>query len=297
VHSSRARRWAAAGVLVVLALAGAAAAYAISHSGGTAAGPPVPAGSRHTHVPRSTAPRTTAPPTTGSVTVSVDSGASSSTAPPPPPPRPRLPRPHIVWKPIPLPARRLAETAAYAERHYGVDTWHIRGPRVIVEHYTASTTMISAWSTFAQDVPDSELHELPGTCAHFIVDRDGTIYQLVPLDVICRHTVGLNLVALGIEHVGMSDSEVLDDPAQMRASLHLTAWLMARYHIPLGDVIGHAESLTSPYHHELYAPWRCQTHADWQPADMDVYRHRLRALLHRYRIPVGKPVPRVSPGC
>jgi beta-N-acetylhexosaminidase len=202
-----------------------------------------------------------------------------------------------VWKPIPFSAQRLAETAAYAERHYGVDTWHIRGPHVIVEHYTVSTTMISAWSTFAQDVPDSELHELPGTCAHFIVDRDGTIYQLVPLDVICRHTVGLNLVALGIEHVGMSDSEVLDDPAQMRASLHLTAWLMARYHIPLGDVIGHAESLTSPYHHELYAPWRCQTHADWQPADMGVYRHRLRALLHRYHIPVGKPVPRVSPGC
>ncbi len=58
----------------------------------------------------------------------------------------------------------------------------------------------------------------------------------------------------------------------MRASLHLTAWLMQRYHIPLGDVIGHAESLTSPYHHELDPAWRCQTHADWQPADMDVYR-------------------------
>ena len=139
---------------------------------------------------------------------------------------------------------------------------------MIVEHYTESTTMLSAWSLFAQDVPDSELHELPGTCAHFIVDRDGTIYQLVPLDVICRHTVGLNATALGIEHVGMSDAEILADPAQMRASLHLTAWLMQRYHIAVGDVIGHAESLTSPYHHELDPAWRCQTHADWQPADM-----------------------------
>jgi N-acetylmuramoyl-L-alanine amidase len=276
---------------VVLALAGAAAAYAISRSGATAAGPPVSAGSRHTHPPRSTAP-----PATASVTVPAGSQTSSAPAAPTPPP-PRLPRPHIVWKPIPFGAGRLAETAAYAERHYGVDTWHIRGPHVIVEHYTASTTMTSAWSTFAQDVPDSELHELPGTCAHFIVDRDGTIYQLVPLDIICRHTVGLNLTALGIEHVGMSDTEVLDDPAQMRASLHLTAWLMQRYHIPLGDVIGHSESLTSPYHHELYAPWRCQTHADWQPADMAVYRARLRTLLHRYRIPVGRPVPRVSSGC
>jgi N-acetylmuramoyl-L-alanine amidase len=296
VHSPRARRWGAAAILVVLALAGAAAAYAISRSGGTAAGPPVSAGSRHTHAPRTTAPGSTAP--TPSVTVTVESDTSATTAPePPPPPKPHLPRPHIVWKPIPFSARRLAETASYAKRHYGVDTAHIRGPHVIVEHYTVSTTMISAWSTFAQDVPDSELHELPGTCAHFIVDRDGTIYQLVPLDVICRHTVGLNLVALGIEHVGMFDAQVLDDPAQMRASLHLTAWLMQRYHIPLGDVIGHAESLTSPYHHELYGPWRCQTHADWQPADMGVYRHRLRALLHRYQIPIGKPVSRVSSGC
>jgi N-acetylmuramoyl-L-alanine amidase len=292
VDSSRARRWAAGAILVVLALAGAAAAYAISRSGGTAAAPPVSAGSRHTHAPRSTAP-----PATASVTVSVESSTTASTTTPPPPPAPHLARPRIVWKPIPFGVQRLAETAAYAQRHYGVDTWHIRGPHVIVEHYTVSTTMTSAWSTFAQDVPDSELHELPGTCAHFIVDRDGTIYQLVPLDVICRHTVGLNLVALGIEHVGMSDAEVLDDPAQMRASLHLTAWLMQRYHIPLGDVIGHSESLTSPYHHELYGPWRCQTHSDWQPADMAVYRARLRALLHRYHIPVGRPVRRVSSGC
>jgi len=287
VTSSRARRWAAGAILVALALAGAAAAYAVSRSGDSAAGPPVHARSRHTHTSPSTGLSST-PPASASIVI-------QTTTPPPPPPR--LARPDIVWKPIPFSTQRLAETAAYAKRHYGVDTWHIRGPHVIVEHYTESTTMLSAWSTFAQDVPDSELHELPGTCAHFIVDRDGTIYQLVPLDVICRHTVGLNLVALGIEHVGMSDAEILDDPAQLKASLHLTAWLMQRYHIPLGDVIGHAESLTSPWHHELYPSWRCQTHSDWQPADMAVYRARLRALLRRYRIPAGPPVARVSSGC
>jgi hypothetical protein len=289
VTSSRARRWGAGAILVALALAGAAAAYAVSRSGDSGATPPVHARSRHTHTAPSTGLSST-PPASGSIYV-------QTTTPPPPPPRPRLTRPHIVWKPIPFSAQRLAETAAYAKRHYGVDTWHIRGPHVIVEHYTESTTMMSAWSTFALDVPDSELHELPGTCAHFIVDRDGTFYQLVPLDVICRHTVGLNLVSLGIEHVGMSDAEILDDPAQMQASLHLTAWLMQRYHIPLRDVIGHAESLTSPWHHELYPSWRCQTHSDWQPADMAVYRARLKAFLRRYRIPLGPPVHRVSSGC
>jgi N-acetylmuramoyl-L-alanine amidase len=188
------------------------------------------------------------------------------------------PRPHIVWKPIPFGPKRLAETAAYARRHYGLDSYVLR-PRAIVEHLTATGSFASVYATFSSDVPDPELHQLPGTCAHFIIDRDGTIYQLVRLSVMCRHTVGLNDVAIGIEHVGTSDGEILDDAAQMRASLELTAWLMQRYRIALRNVIGHNESLTSPYHRELYAPWRTQTHGDWRHADMNVYRARLRLVL------------------
>ena len=191
-----------------------------------------------------------------------------------------LVKPHIVWKPIPFGAKRKAETAQYSERHYGIDSYVLH-PKVIVEHYTASTTFASAYNTFAADVPDAELHQLPGTCAHFVIDRDGTIYQLVPLTIMCRHTVGLNYVAIGIEHVGTSDAEILNDAAQMRSSLALTAWLMQRYRIVLKNVIGHNESLTSPYHKELYAPWRTQTHGDWRQADMNVYRARLRVLLNR----------------
>ena len=187
-------------------------------------------------------------------------------------------KPHIVWKPIPFGAKRKAETARYAERHYGIHSYVLH-PKVIVEHVTATATFSSAYNTFAADVPDAELHSLPGTCAHFIVDRDGTIYQLVPLDIMCRHTVGLNYVAIGIEHVGLSDAQVLGDAAQMRASLALTAWLMSRYRIARANVIGHNESLSSPFRKELYAPWRRQTHADWRRSDMNVYRTRLAALL------------------
>jgi N-acetylmuramoyl-L-alanine amidase len=191
------------------------------------------------------------------------------------------PKPHIVQRVIPFGPKRRAETAAYAERHYGLDTWRLEHPHVIVEHYTASTTASSAINTFTNDVPDSELHELPGTCAHFLIDTDGTIYQLVPLTTICRHTVGLNWTAIGIEHVGTSDAEILSNPRQLAASLALTLWLTQRFGIAERNVIGHAESLTSPYHRERYAPWRCQTHADWQHADMQVYRARLAALARR----------------
>jgi N-acetylmuramoyl-L-alanine amidase len=184
---------------------------------------------------------------------------------------------------------------AYAERHYGSNRWTLE-PRVIVEHYTGGS-FSSAWSTFAADVADSELHELPGTCAHYIIDSDGTIYQLVSVKVMCRHTVGLNHVAIGIEHVGYSDEDILGNPRQLGASLRLTLSLMDRYRINLGDVIGHNESLTSRFHKELYASWRCQTHGDWTHADMQTYRSRLRSLARRYRVSTGAAVRMVRPPC
>jgi N-acetylmuramoyl-L-alanine amidase len=208
-----------------------------------------------------------------------------------------VPKPRIVWKPIPFGAARRAEMAAYAKQHYGIDTWRIQGPHVIVEHYTASDSFSSAWNTFAANAPDGELGGLPGDCAHFIIDTDGTIYQLVPLNTMCRHTVGLNWTAIGIEDVGTSDQQILDNPKQLDASLRLTLWLMARFHIQLRNVIGHNESLTSPYHRELDPAWRCQTHGDWVKADMDVYRADLRRLAKRYGVPVGPAARPVESHC
>jgi N-acetylmuramoyl-L-alanine amidase len=208
-----------------------------------------------------------------------------------------VPRPHIVWKPIPFGPKRKAEMAAYARRHYGINSWRLQQPHVIVEHYTASSSFSSAYYTFANDSPDSELHELPGTCAHFIVDTDGTIYQLVSLGTMCRHTVGLNYTAIGIEIVGTSDAQILGNPRQLKASLALTLWLSQQFQIKLQNVIGHSESLSSPYHHELYSAWRCQTHGDWRRSDMIVYRNDLKALAGKYGIALGAQ-PKVRPtGC
>jgi N-acetylmuramoyl-L-alanine amidase len=197
-----------------------------------------------------------------------------------------VPAPRIVWKPIPYLHRRRQEMAAYDERHYGLHTWRLQDPKVIVEHYTAAPTFTSTYSYFSTDTADPELHELPGVCAHFVIDTDGTIYQLVHLDTQCRHTVGLNYTAIGIEHVGESDAEILSNPRQLNASLALTLWLMARYHIKLGNVIGHNESLTSPFHHELVPSLRCQTHGDWTRSDMNVYRRQLAKLARTHGLVV-----------
>ncbi len=185
------------------------------------------------------------------------------------------PRPPIAWRPIPFTAQRRRETRAYAQRHYGLNTYRLLHPRVIVEHYTENDSVSATFNTFAPDVPDIELHELPGLCAHFVVARNGTVFQLVPLGLMCRHTVGLNYTAIGIEHVGFSEREILGDARQLQASLRLTAWLRCRYGIAVRNVIGHAESLSSPYHRERVARLRTQTHGDWTRPNMQVYRRDL----------------------
>ena len=187
-------------------------------------------------------------------------------------------RPPIVQRPIPFGAARKRETAAYARRHYGLSTFRLRDPHVIVEHVTVTSSIAATYNTFAPDRPDVELHELPGVCSHFVVDRDGTIYQLVSLEIMCRHTVGLNYTAIGIEHAGFKDGDVLGNRRELAASLRLTAWLKCRYGIRLSNVIGHNESLSSPYHRERVARLRNQTHADMQHASMQAYRRKLRAL-------------------
>jgi beta-N-acetylhexosaminidase len=211
------------------------------------------------------------------------------------PPDPGDVRPEIVWKKIPFGTARKRQTAAYSSRHYGERTYRLTDPRAIVEHYTAGTSFDSAWNHFAAN--GSHLGERPGVCAHFLIDTDGTIFQLVNLAIRCRHAIGMNWTAIGIEHVGTSARGILDNRAMMRASLRLTAWLMLRYDIDLGNVIGHAEILQSPYHRELYDDWRCSTHADWNRAEMRIYRRRLAETAERLGVPRGAGPRWVDAGC
>jgi hypothetical protein len=190
----------------------------------------------------------------------------------------RAPRPRIVRRLIPFSPKRKRQMAAYSARHYGERTWRLKRPRVIVEHWAESGSAAAVFNTFAPDHPDPELGELPNVCAHFVISGSGRIFQLVPLTIRCRHTVGLNWTAIGIEHTGFSDAEVLGDRRQMRASLRLTRYLRCRFEIELRNVIGHNESLSSPYHRERVRRLRDQTHGDWRHRSMQTYRRRLRHL-------------------
>ena len=188
------------------------------------------------------------------------------------------PRPAIVQKPIHLSAERLQQMAAYSKRHYGDDST-VLDPKVIVLHYTAGSTMRSAWNTFESNQPN--VGELPGTVTHFIIDKDGTIYQLLPLDVRGRHTIGLNHVALGIEFVeegSGGDAAAVDHifgrRRQIDAGVDLVRWLQYRFDIPSRDVVGHGAADKSRYFKDLEG-WT-NDHGDWGPAQVRRFHERLR---------------------
>jgi hypothetical protein len=187
-------------------------------------------------------------------------------------------RPAIAKWLIPFGPKRKREMAAYSVRHYGERSWRLVRPRVIVEHMAVTGSAAAVRNTFAPDRPDPELGELPNVCSHFVVGSSGRIFSLVNLRTRCRHTVGLNWTAIGIEHVGYADADALGNRREMRGSLRLTQWLRCKFGIPVKNVIGHNESLASPYHRELVPSLRDQTHGDWRHSSMRVYRKRLRAL-------------------
>jgi len=186
-------------------------------------------------------------------------------------------KPKIHRMLIPFPIKRKHQMSRYSKRHYGKRGWRLEDPKTIVEHYSVTGSVRAIYNTFAPDHPDLEFGELPNVCSHFAVSPTGHIYQFVPLGTRCRHTVGLNDVAIGIEHVGYSDRDVMGNRLERKASIKLTWWLRCRFDIPIKYVIGHNESLDSPFHHELVPSLKFQTHGDMRHATMVKYRKALRA--------------------
>jgi len=165
------------------------------------------------------------------------------------------PRPHIVKDYINFDAQRQAEMGAYSLAHYGSSDVHL-DPKVIVVHYTCGSDYSSAHQTFESDAPNMGVK--PGVVSQFVIDKDGTIYQQIPLQYEGRHTVGLNYVAYGIECVqecNGSDarvvSEILHRKSQEKSLVALVRWLMYRDHIQLSNVIGHGMANDSPYYRDL----------------------------------------------
>jgi N-acetyl-anhydromuramyl-L-alanine amidase AmpD len=190
----------------------------------------------------------------------------------------RAPKPAITPDPISFGDKRKRQMARYSDRHYGDREWRLSDPQVIVLHFTASDSYSSVWNTFEANTPS--LGESPGTCAHYVIEQDGTIDELVGLRIRCRHTIGLNHTSVGIEMVQAAgpsshwaDQQILERRKQVGAALRLVRWLQDRYAIPNNEVIGHSMANEDRYFKDLQG-W-VNDHTDWLKRDVKEFRDRL----------------------
>jgi N-acetylmuramoyl-L-alanine amidase len=195
------------------------------------------------------------------------------------------PRPDITVKYVPFGAQRKAQTAAYNKRHYHQDTWKLTNPKLVVLHHTSGADWQSAWNTFANNTAYTSIPghpEKPGVAAHFIVDKDGTIYQCLPLTVRGRHAIGTNWTAIGIEFVQEDisgkdghylDRLILNRKKQITAGVRLVRYLQDRFGIRTGDVVGHATANKSRYFKE-YTGIR-NAAGDWFAPEVKAFHAKL----------------------
>lgn len=115
----------------------------------------------------------------------------------------------------------------YTLKHYGKICREII-PQAVVVHWTAFGTLESVWKYFdAEEMPDDEGRL--NVASQFIVDRDGTIWRLMPENKLARHAIGYNHCAIGIENVGGYGGREDLTEAQLAANVRLIRWLHEKY--------------------------------------------------------------------
>lgn len=176
---------------------------------------------------------------------------------------PRAAQIRIVQRPIPFTALRTRLTLQYIRTHYDPKATDISfTPRMIVAHWTNTNNLAATLKMFEPELLSSSRTDIRrggplNVSAQFVVDRDGTIYQLMPETLMARHTIGLNLAAIGIENVGGTPGFPLDE-AQVKADAALVRYLVTK-HPTITHLIGHLEYL------------RFRGTALWQERDPNYY--------------------------
>ena len=146
--------------------------------------------------------------------------------------------PNIVEKFLPWSENREILTREYAELHYDMSITNIE-PQAVVIHWTAGNTWQSAYNIFYDEISNDPLDEgAVNVSSQFIVDRDGTIYQLMPDNKLARHAIGYNWCAIGIENVGGVNGVENLTYEQLKANIELIRYLRNKY-LAIKYIFGH----------------------------------------------------------
>ena len=149
----------------------------------------------------------------------------------------------VINKPINYSEERIRLSLEYLKEHHGLtQKTPTIAPKMIVLHYTAGGTVESNHQYFNKNHLESARNTLKkqstlNVSSQYIVDRDGTIYQLMEPNMFARHTIGLNYCAIGIENVGSKNQPLTEK--QVAANAQLVRYLTQKYKIEY--LIGHSE--------------------------------------------------------
>lgn len=149
----------------------------------------------------------------------------------------------IIDKPIIYDSTRFKLSLQYLkERHGIIKTEPKIDPIMIVLHWTEAKTISSTFNTFNHPNLNGDRKAIAGASnlnvsSQFLIDRDGSIYRLMPENNFARHVIGLNYCAIGVENVGGNNFPLTD--AQLLANEELVRYLANKYSIKY--LIGHYE--------------------------------------------------------
>lgn len=153
---------------------------------------------------------------------------------------------HVEQTPIDFSQKRIELTKKYIKTHYDLDVKDIKIiPKIILIHHTAIDSYEDSLKRFINDTLPSDRPEIQSAGAlnvstHFMVERDGTIHQLMPLDFMARHVIGLNYNSIGIENVGGENSADNLTKEQLKANIYLVNYLKQKFDT-IEYVVGHYE--------------------------------------------------------
>lgn len=151
----------------------------------------------------------------------------------------------VIEKPIIFDQERIDLSIAYLkDRHGLIQEKPSIKPMMVVLHWTEIPTVAGTFNTFNTSRLPASRKGIASASAlnvssQYVVDRDGTIYRLMPDTTFARHVIGLNYCAIGVENIG-GDKFPLTD-AQLKANEDLVRYLKSKYDIQY--VIGHFEYL------------------------------------------------------
>ena len=104
-------------------------------------------------------------------------------------------------------------------------------PSLIVMHYTVTPSAESTYRVLSRKQVGVQL----------MVGHDGTVYRLMPLERRATGAYGVNHVALSIEMVAQTESDLLSRTKQVFSSFCLVKYLCAEFDIPVKKVVAHYE--------------------------------------------------------